>query len=253
MKALPITIVIACLLAGQLFAQSPAKKVLVLYENGGHHLAFSKRAMPWLDSVAAARHWQLDYSTTAAVINDSSLQHYQLVLQLDYPPYSWPDAAVKAFESYIRQGKGGWVGLHHATLLGEFDGFPMWNWFSSFMGDIRFKDYIANFATGTVAVEDTRHPVMQGIPAAFTVSNEEWYTYNKSPRPNVHVLARVNEASYNPPSDKKMGDHPVVWTNQHMKARNVYIFMGHSPSHFNNAAYTKLLANALIWAIGEKK
>jgi len=252
MKAFSITI-LACLLGSLLFAQSPAKKVLVLYENGGHHLAFSKRAMPWLDSLARQRHWQLDYRTTAAGINDSSLQHYQLVLQLDYPPYAWPDAAVKAFESYIQEGKGGWVGLHHATLLGEFDGYPMWNWFSAFMGDIRFKDYIANFATGTVEVEDTQHPVMKGIPATFPVSNEEWYTYNKSPRPKVHVLATVNERTYAPASDKQMGDHPVVWTNRQMKARNVYIFMGHSPTHFDNPVYRKLLANAMEWAIGETR
>jgi hypothetical protein len=47
-----------------------------------------------------------------------------LFIQLDFPPYSWKDKAVKAFEQYINEGRGGWIGFHHATLLGEFDGFP---------------------------------------------------------------------------------------------------------------------------------
>ena len=34
----------------------------------------------------------------------------------------------------------------------------------------------------------------------------EWYTYDKSPRPNVRVLASVDEATYTPASDIKMGD-----------------------------------------------
>jgi hypothetical protein len=45
-----------------------------------------------------------------------------------------------------------------------------------------------------------------------------------------------------------MGDHPVIWTNPAYKARNVYIFMGHSPDLFSNTQYRKLLANAISWA-----
>jgi type 1 glutamine amidotransferase len=133
-------------------------------------------------------------------------------------------------------------------LLGEFDGYPMWNWFSVFMGDIIYKNYIATFVQAKVNVEDAGNPVMKGVSSSFTVEKEEFYTYNKSPRPNVHVLASVDEASYTPNSDIKMGDHPVIWTNPKVKARNVYIFMGHSPILFNSEAYTTIFRNAIFWA-----
>ncbi len=55
---------------------------------------------------------------------------------------------------------------------------------------------------------------MKDVPASFVVPDDEWYTYDKSPRPNVHVLANVDESSYTPASDIKMGDHPVVWVNE---------------------------------------
>lgn len=127
----------------------------------------------------------------------------------------------------------------------------MWNWFSDFMGGIRWKNYIADFATAKVKVEDSNHPIMKGLPKEFTIEKEEWYTYDKSPRPNVQVIASVDESTYTPDSKIKMGDHPVIWSNKKMSARNVYIFMGHSPDLFNNATYRALFSNAIFWAAGK--
>lgn len=92
---------------------------------------------------------------------------------------------------------------------------------------------------------------MKGVNTSFIINKDEWYTYDKSPRPNVHVIASVDENTYNPTSKVKMGDHPVVWTNDKMKARNVYIFMGHSPELFNNKDYTTMFTNAIFWAAGK--
>lgn len=240
---------------GNCHAQSSKKskfKALVLYENGGHHLAFSQAAKPWLNKLAAESGFTIDYIENTAKINDAFLKQYKVFIQLDYPPYTWSEESMKAFEKYINDGKGGWIGLHHATLLGEFDGYPMWQWFSDFMGGIRFKNYIATFANAKVNIEDKSHPVTKGIPTDFLIQKEEWYTYDKSPRGNVHVLASVDESTYKPNSEIKMGDHPVVWTNDHFKSRNLYIFMGHSPELFENEAYTTLLKNAVLWASGKK-
>jgi type 1 glutamine amidotransferase len=91
---------------------------------------------------------------------------------------------------------------------------------------------------------------VKNIPSSFLITKEEWYTWDKNPRPNVHVIANVDESSYSPPSDIKMGDHPVIWTNESCKARNIYIFMGHHPDLFRNQAYTALVRNAIFWAAG---
>ncbi|GGH69027.1 type 1 glutamine amidotransferase [Filimonas zeae] len=227
---------------------NPRFRVLALYENGGHHLAYSRAARIWLDKLAADSSFAIEYINSANLITDDYLSRFQVFLQLDYPPYTWPEKAVKAFEQYIEKGKGGWIGFHHATLLGAFDGYAMWPWFSDFMGGIRFENYIPGFASGKVNVEDTAHPVMKGVPRSFVIDKEEWYTWNKSPRAQVRVLASVDEATYQPDSKIKMGDHPVVWSNPAWPARNVYIFMGHAPELFNNTAYTTLFRNALFWA-----
>jgi type 1 glutamine amidotransferase len=225
-------------------------RVLVLYENGGHHVAYSERAGRWLDQLAANSDFGVDYIQNTDSLDGDLLRRYSLFIQLDYPPYGWKEKAVAAFERYISLGQGGWIGFHHASLLGEFDGYPLWQWYSEFLGDITFSNYIASFARGTVNVEDAGHAVMKGVPASFSIEKEEWYTYNRSPRPNVHVIASVDESTYAPDTPIKMGDHPVVWTNLKVPSRNLYIFMGHSPDLFDNAAYATLVRNAIFWAAG---
>ena len=225
-------------------------KVVAIAEAGGIHKPFVDAAKIWLQQESQADNFSIDYIENTDKIDDAFLSQYQLFIQLNYPPYAWTPTAMAAFTRYIEQGRGGWIGFHHATLLGEFDGYPMWPWFSEFMGGIRFKDYIRTFATARVVVEDSSHPAMRDLGSSFEVQNEEWYTYDKSPRPNVHVLASVNEKTYTPSSAIKMGDHPVVWTNEHYKARNIYIFMGHHPELFQNKSFTTLFHNSLLWAAG---
>lgn len=256
---LPIRLLTLIFLTGlHTFALAQAKKprfrvVAIAEKGGGVHAPFVTEAKKWLAQVASENNFTIDYIENTEPINDAFLAKYQLFIQLNYPPYMWTDTAKEAFRKYITEGKGGgWVGFHHASLLGEFDGYPMWPWFSEFMGGIRYKNYIATFAKATVHVEATNHPVMKGLPATFAVEKEEWYTYNKNPRLNVSVLATVDESTYSPDSDIKMGgDHPVIWSNEHMKARNVYIFMGHHPDLFKNEAFVKIFRNALFWGAGK--
>lgn len=247
-----ILLILAIFSSGAARSQQSASrfKVLAIGENGGHHILHTKAARVWLDQLAADSNFTIDYISTAKPITKSFLEQYQLFIQIDYPPYNWSREAEDAFIDYIEQGKGGWIGFHHATLLGTFDGFPLWNWFSDFMGGIRFKNYIPDFAAASVHIEDEKHPILEGVPKSFPIVREEWYTYDKSPRlsKNIQVLASVDERTYIPLRNIKMGDHPVVWTNTKVKARNVYIFMGHGPELFENPSYTAIYRNAIFWA-----
>jgi len=233
-------------------ASAPRFKVLALAESGGHHIAFTEAAKPWLKKCGEENGFEVDYITNTTSITEAFLANYRLVLQLDFVPYCWTPEAMAAFKAYVEEGRGGWVGLHHATLLGNFDGYPIWPWFSDFMGTIKFKNYIPKFSSGTVRVEDKAHPCMKDVPESFIIAKEEWYTYDRSPRTNVHVLASVDEATYSDPSAVRMGDHPVIWSNQRVAARNVYIFMGHGPWLFENKAFITIFRNAILWA-AEKK
>lgn len=228
---------------------SEPHQVLILTERGGQHGSFTDAGLAWLDSFSKENNFSYTEINNTERINKAFLDQYRLIIQLDFPPYTWTKEAEEAFIKYIEEGKGGWIGFHHATLLGEFDGYTMWQWFSDFMGGIRFKNYIAELATAAVHVEDTAHPVMKGVSPSFSIPDDEWYTFDKNPRDNVHVLAAVDESTYTPPSDIKMGDHPAVWTNKNVKARNVYFLMGHAGSLFESDDFVKMFSNAILWAI----
>ena len=235
--------------AENLLGKPHKAKVLVLTERGGQHGGFTDAGLKWLAAEGVKGNFSITEINNARNITEAYLSQFSLGIQLDFPPYTWPKEAEDAFVKYIEEGRGGWIGFHHATLLGEFDGYPMWQWFSDFMGGVRFKNYIAPLADGTLIVEDKQHPVMKDVPASFVVPDDEWYTYDKSPRPNVHVLANVDESSYTPASDIKMGDHPVVWVNESKKARNVYFQIGHSSKLYETEGFTTMFRNAINWTL----
>jgi len=230
-------------------------KALALAETGGPHGPFVNQAKVWLNNLGSKSGFSVDYIEDGSSISDDFLSNYKLFIHLNYPPWDWGnnDTSMPAFENAMDAGTIGYVGFHHASLLGDLDefGYPLWQWFYHFMGDILWTDYIATFADATVDVEISSHPVMKGVPTKFNIAQEEWYTWDRSNRPNVTVIAHVDESTYKPDSKVKMGDHPVIWSNEKIKARNVYIFMGHHPELFNNAAFTTMFTNAIFWAVAQ--
>ena len=230
-------------------ATIPPRRVLVLAEQGGLHEPFTATALKWLEAQQEKFNMELTILPSAKTLKKGDIATYHLVLQLNHPPYAWSDEAMQDMQDFIDRGRGGYVGFHHASLLGNFDGDQLWPWFSDFLGKIKYKNYIAEKSDGTVQVEDRQHPVMKDVPGTFIIQDDEWYTYDTNPRPNVHVLAHVDEASYSVKTDVKMGDHPVIWTNPQKRSRNVYFQFGHSQSLFQNAAFLKLFENALHWTL----
>ena len=225
------------------------QRVLVIAELGGQHAEFTQKGLRWLHQQAEIQHFNVREINDCRELKAGEIADYDLVVQLNYPPYVWSDASVEDFEKAVDNGNVAWIGFHHASLLGEFDGYGMWQWFSDFLGGIRFQNYIAETADGEVAVEDPGHPVMSGVHPKFIIREDEWYTYDKSPRSQVHVLASVNENSYQPASQVKMGDHPVIWTNPKKAARNVYFQIGHSGSLFDNPDFVRMFSNAILWGL----
>lgn len=230
----------------------PKFKAVVLAERGEIHESFVAAALTWIDAYSKEKKFDYVVINDADTISETFLANHKLFIQLNYPPYRWSDASKAAFEDYIDNGKGAWIGFHHASLLGEFDGYPMWNWFSEFLGGIRWKDYVGKRVAGEVHIEKKHHPVFRKLPSHFNLPGEEWYTFDKNPRPNVDVLATVDENSYTPTTDVKMGDHPVIWSNPKKKAKNIYFLFGHHGGLFEIKEFKQLFANTIDWAVNKK-
>jgi type 1 glutamine amidotransferase len=237
---------------------APRFKVVVIaeFDASDQHYPMVQAAKTWFAKLATDSTITVDWVTNPDNFTDAYLANYKVVVQLNYPPFAWNATSQTAFQKYMEQGKAGWIGFHHAALYSQDvlgAGQSLFTWFKPFLGGITYKDYVASRCAGTVAVEDTVHPCMKNVSKSFIVTDDEWYTWDKSPRPNVHVLATVNELSYNPSTTVKMnGDHPVVWSNENAayKGRNIYIFMGHSAQLFTNTSWMTLVRNSIFWTAG---
>ena len=226
-------------------ARVPGFKAIVVATRAEDHAAMIAAARPFLERLGAEYNFATMFTQDVSQINDAVLARYQVIVQLQLAPFEVPPAQQGAFQRLIERG-GGWVGIHAAGLTGKqfLDAKTVyWKWFEDFFGGVVYSPHPA-FQKATVVVEDRGHPAMKNLPATFEIS-DEWYEFDRSPRPNVRVLATVDEGTYR--QTRPMGDHPIVWTNEKY-GRMIYIGIGHAPADWADRNYGALVRDAILWA-----
>ena len=143
---------------------------LVLAERGGIHEGFVVAALEWLNQFSLEQHFDFHVINHTDSIGPAYLSHYQLFIQLNFPPYMWSDSSKEALQKYLEEGSV-MDRFHHASCW-ELLMVIRWDWFSQFMGGIR-KNYISARARQN-ACEDKNHPVMKGLPDSFSLPDDEW-------------------------------------------------------------------------------
>lgn len=220
-------------------------RVLVVASSDPDHAPMIAKAEPFLASLAAKNHFSLDFTKDAGRISEAGLAGCQVFIQLHLAPFDMSASQQKALQKFIEDGHG-YIAVHAAGLTGRqfvSPQTPYWQWFEDWMGGIVYSPHPA-IQTGSVVLEDRRHPVTRNLPASFQV-RDEWYEFDKSPRPHVRVLACADESSYKP--NKPMGDHPIIWTNEKYR-RALYIGIGHDPTACSDPNFAILMRDAILWA-----
>jgi type 1 glutamine amidotransferase len=231
-------------------AQKPAFRVLVVASPDPDHRPMIKQSKAFLEKIASENNFEIDFSRDATLINDDNLTNYQVLVQLHLAPFEMNPKEQIALQHFISRGKG-WVGIHAAGLTGRqfiAPETPYWKWYEKMLGGIVYSNHPSK-QTGKILVEDREHPVMKNLTSSFNFY-DEWYEFDKSPRPNVHVLATVDETSYKP--EKPMGDHPMIWTNPEYD-RVIYIDIGHDSTACSDTNFSILVRDAILWAASPVK
>ncbi len=208
-----------------------------------------------LKSLAEKNGWAHFATENGAVFNPQDLAKFKVVIFNSASGDMLSDGQEQAFRNWVEAG-GGWMGLH-AAGDGSHQG---WTWYIDNLIGADFTAHIMGpqFQEAGIVREYDEHPVMEGLPARW-VQEEEWYSWEKSPRPRGFTpLATLDEASYDPwqrvlgsDVDLSMGDHPVVWINCVGAGRTLYTAMGHQAKAFDIPEYQLLLENGMRWALGE--
>jgi len=191
-----------------------------------------------LSALAAAHGWALSATEDAAQFSDAGLADYDAVIFLSTSGDVLDDAEQAAFERFIRAGKG-FIGIHSASDT-EYD----WPWYGGLVGAY-FREH-PSIQPAEIVVLDRAHPATAALPNPWRRS-DEWYAFQKNPRPNVQVLLALDESSYDPGSAGMNGDHPIAWCHEYDGGRAFYTALGHTSASFSEPLFLGQLEGAVAW------
>src|SRR6266571_4601533 len=210
-------------------------KLLVFSKTAGFRHASIPAAKMALEKLAAEHNVAADFTEDATAFTDANLAQYSAVVFLLTTGDVLDDSQQLAFERYIRAGHG-WVGVHSASDT-EYD----WAWYGGLVGAY-FRDHPA-VQSATLDVAEPRN----GLPARWT-RTDEWYNFRSNPRASVHVLATIDESTYD---GGGMGtDHPIAWWHEYDGGRAWYTAGGHTDEAWSEPLFLAHVLTGIQYALG---
>lgn len=235
---------LGCLLAICVVQPAPAVAlpgVLVFSRTAGYRHGSIANGQELLKSLGEGR-WRVEETEDPSVFTDEGLLDYDVVVMLQTTGDVLNDAQEDALERYLRTG-GGLVGIHAAA-----DGERDWPFFGAHvLGGAWFKSHPA-IQNATVVVEDTHHPSTTHLGERWP-RVDEWYNYVQSPRTGVHVLASLDESTY---QGGTMGaDHPIAWSTTIGRGAVFYTGLGHTVESYTEPAFRDHIQGGVEWAMAD--
>ncbi|MGW7354140.1 ThuA domain-containing protein [Streptomyces sp. NPDC054784] len=181
----------------------------------------------------------VDATEDAAQFTPENLARYDAVVWLSTTGDVLDDAQQAAFEEYVRGG-GGYAGVHAAADT-EYD----WPWYGQLAGT--WFDSHPAIQEATVRVEDHDHPATAHLQDEW-VRTDELYNYRANPRARTHVLATLDESTYD---GGNMGeDHPITWCHAFDGGRSFYTGLGHTKESYAEPDFRQHLLGGIRYATG---
>lgn len=232
--------IVAALLVGAqmptMALSKPTPSVLVMSKTAGFHHDSIQNGKEALTKMGQAHGLRVEFTEDGASFSPDNLKRFDVVVFLSTTGDILDSKQQNAFENWLEAG-GGFVGIHAATDT-EYD----WPWYGKAIG-AWFKAHPA-IQPAKIIIEDRGHPSTNFLPPIWD-HTDEWYNFRVNPRPNVHVLASIDEKSYK--GGEMMGDHPMMWTNEVGRGRVWYTEFGHTAECYTDPQYLKSLYEGILW------
>lgn len=234
-------------------------------QNDAAHISFVHEANRWFPRMGTQYGFTYDSTSNWDNLNAEFLNQYQVVLFLD----TRPDVPAQrmAFQKYMENGGGAWMGFHFAAFALTPSTYPQnWDWYhQQFLGSGSYASNTWRPTSAVLRVEDPNHPATKNLPTTFRASANEWYRWENDLRknPDIDILLAIDSTSFplgtgpKPHEIWHSGYYPAVWTNR--KYRMLYLNMGHNDidyegktnatlsSTFASEAQNRLILNGLLW------
>ncbi|WP_152189228.1 ThuA domain-containing protein [Georgenia satyanarayanai] len=186
------------------------------------------------------------WTEDSSIFTDEDLAQFDALVMFQTSGDPWTADEKEALESYQQAG-GGIVAIHNATdMRGDYE------WWDNLIGAL-MPGHAATGTDpglpGTVRVEDRAHPSTEHLPQRWERA-DEWYNFSANVRGEAHVLATMDETTYEPGGNAMGYDHPISWCKLYDGGRAWATGMGHFPSHFEEPALLGHILGGVEWAAG---
>lgn len=260
-------------------------RILVFHRAEGFvHLSIPE-AVAAIEALGAAHDIEVHATDDPATFSRGALAPYAALVFVHTSGDVLPRPEQRsALQDYIAAG-GGYFGIHAASSMGP-DVRRDWPWYRSLVGAAFtshtvarvYSDHpveprlglvhagrlaeapddaervgttvaVTSWEPAIVRVEDGHSPAGRGLVDG-EVRIEEWYAFDENPRPSVHVVATVDESTYDPLLSAMGDDHPIVWWRQFAGGRTVYNAMGHSSGTWRDPSFLRGILGGIELAAG---
>jgi len=213
--------------------------VLVFSRTAGFRHDSIPAGIAAIQALGSQHGFDVDATEAPATFTDQGLAKYRVVVFLNTTGAVLDAGQHAAFERFIGRG-GGFVGIHSAADT-EYE----WPWYGKLVGAY-FRSHPA-IQSATLSVVDPAHVSTRHLPAQWT-RTDEWYNFRNPPGPDVSVLLRISETSYQ--GGSMGGNHPMAWCHAYGGGRAWYTALGHTIDSYSDPLYLQHLWGGIAWSAG---
>jgi uncharacterized protein len=212
-----------------------------------------------LSAMAQRRSWPFFQTENGAVMNPEQLRQFKLVIWNNTSGDTLTEEQRTAFRAWVENG-GSFFGIHGAGGDPTSSSSPLfapprsaaaWRWYVDTLLGAQFVVH-SPIVPATVRIEDKQSPITKGLPESWQRA-DEWYAFQENPRnkPGFHILATVDEKSYEPGRASMGADHPLIWSHCVGKGHALYSALGHAAEAYSEPLMIRLLENSIAWGLDQ--
>jgi len=244
--------VIICMMASPENSNANEKaflNVLVFSKTNGYRHDATPDAIMAMKEIAGENNWKIELTEDSCFFTTENLEKFDVIVFLLTLGDILDEMGKEALKGFIQSGHG-LVTIHTGTIT-----LQEWPWFNQLVG----ASFVGHppFQQGKLIIENKSHPSVKFIEEDEMLWTEEWYSFDRNPRPFVTVLMSVDEASYDVDDNRwfegarqRMGDHPLVWYHENEGGRIFQTALGHEAAAYQTEFLRKHIIGAILWAGG---
>jgi glucose/arabinose dehydrogenase/type 1 glutamine amidotransferase/regulation of enolase protein 1 (concanavalin A-like superfamily) len=211
------------------------------------HTEAITQGVPVLEAAFAEAGISSEHTEDSSIFNDQDLSHFDAIVMFQASGDPWTADEKAALERYQQAG-GGIVAIHNAAdMRGNY------TWWDELIGSLMPGHAATGTSpglTGTVRIEDQTHASTSHLPPRWDRA-DEWYNFSTNVRGTAHVLATMDETTYDPGSNAMGYDHPISWCKPYDGGRAWVTAMGHFGAHYTEEPdFIQHIVGGVEWAAG---